>query len=51
VQNAMVDNDALLDGGMVAATSLFLVNYVLKRIMHRFPKSNKFVQRTVALNL
>lgn len=44
VQNAMVGTDASLGGGMVAATSLFVVNYLFKRILYRFPKLNKFIQ-------
>ena len=44
VQNAMVGTDSSLGGGIVAATSLFTVNYVFKRIMYRFPKFNKLVQ-------
>ena len=30
VQNAMVGPDSTLSGGLVAATSLFIVNYILK---------------------
>jgi len=44
VQNAMVGTDSSLGGGMVAATSLFVVNYLFKRIMYRFPKLNKLIQ-------
>lgn len=44
VQNAMVGTDSSLSGGLVAATSLFIVNYVFKRIMYRFPKLNKLIQ-------
>lgn len=44
VQNAMVGTDSSLGGGIVAATSLFIVNYLFKRIMYHFPKFNKLVQ-------
>ncbi len=44
VQNAMVGTDSSLSGGIVAATSLFVVNYVFKRIMYRFPKFGKLIQ-------
>ncbi len=44
VQNAMVGTDSSLGGGMVAATSLFIVNYLFKRIMYRFPQLNKLIQ-------
>jgi uncharacterized membrane protein YcaP (DUF421 family) len=44
VQNAMVGTDSSLGGGMVAATSLFIVNYLFKLIMYRFPKLNKLIQ-------
>ena len=44
VQNAMVGTDTSLGGGLVAATSLFIVNYVFKRVMYRFPRFNKLIQ-------
>ena len=44
VQNAMVGTDSTLGGGLVAATSLFIVNYVFKRLMYRFPKINRLIQ-------
>lgn len=44
VQNAMVGKDSTLGGGIVAATSLFIVNYLFKRIMYRFPKFSKLIQ-------
>lgn len=44
VQNAMVGTDSSLGGGLVAATSLFVVNYLFKHIMYRFPKLNKLIQ-------
>jgi uncharacterized membrane protein YcaP (DUF421 family) len=44
VQNAMVGPDATLSGGLVAASSLFLVNYLLKYLQYRFPKFGKVVE-------
>ncbi len=38
VQNAMVGSDSSLLGGIVAALSLFLVNFVLKRISFKSKK-------------
>jgi uncharacterized membrane protein YcaP (DUF421 family) len=49
VQNAMVGTDSSLGGGLVAATSLFIVNYLFKRIMYHFPKFSKLVQGEPAL--
>lgn len=44
VQNAMVGADSSLMGGLVAATSLFLINGLLKFLFYRFPKLEKWVQ-------
>jgi len=44
VQNAMVGPDSTLGGGLVAASTLFLVNYGLKYLQYRFPKFSKIVQ-------
>jgi uncharacterized membrane protein YcaP (DUF421 family) len=44
VQNAMVGPDATLLGGLVAASTLFVVNYLLKYLQYRFPKFGKIVQ-------
>lgn len=44
VQNAMVGPDTSLGGGLVAASALFLVNYVLKYLQYRFPEFGKIVQ-------
>jgi len=40
----MVGTDSSLGGGLVAATSLFVVNYLFKHIMYQFPKLNKLIQ-------
>jgi uncharacterized membrane protein YcaP (DUF421 family) len=44
VQNAMVGNDNSLLGGIAAATGLFVVNYVLKWMLKKFPKFSNVVQ-------
>jgi len=44
VQNAMVGPDSTLSGGLVAASTLFLVNYMLKYLQYRYPKFGKVVQ-------
>ena len=44
VQNAMVGTNSTLGGGIVAATSLFAVDYLFKNIMYRFPEFNKLIQ-------
>jgi uncharacterized membrane protein YcaP (DUF421 family) len=44
VQNAMVGPDSTLMGGIVAATTLFTVNYFFKLIIYKFPKVGKLIQ-------
>ena len=44
VQNAMVGSDSSLAGGLVAATSLFILNYFIKYLVYRFPKLGGIVQ-------
>jgi Predicted membrane protein len=44
VQNAMVGPDSTLTGGLVAAASLFVVNYILKKMQFRFPKFGRAIQ-------
>lgn len=46
VQNAMVGSDSSLSGGLVAASTLFLANYLFKFLIYRFPKLGDFVQGT-----
>lgn len=46
VQNAMVGSDSSLTGGLVAASTLFIVNYLFKYILYRFPRLDKIVQGT-----
>jgi len=44
VQNAMVGPNTSLNGGLVAAGSLFLVNYTLKQILYRSKKISSLIQ-------
>ena len=49
VQNAMVGSDSSLSGGLVAASTLFLANYLFKFLLYRFPKFGGYVQGTEML--
>jgi len=44
VQNAMVGPDSTLSGGLVAASTLFVMNYILKYLQYKFPKFGKVVE-------
>lgn len=44
VQNAMVGNNTTLAGGLVAASTLFVLNFLLKSITYQFPKLSDVVQ-------
>lgn len=44
VQNAMVGSDSSLLGGLIAASSLFVLNYSLKVFLYRFPKVGRLIQ-------
>jgi uncharacterized membrane protein YcaP (DUF421 family) len=44
VQNAMVGSDSTLTGGLVAAGSLFVVNYILKQLQLRYPRFGKIIE-------
>jgi len=44
VQNAMVGSDSSLSGGLVAASTLFIINYLFKYLLYRFPKLGNIVQ-------
>jgi uncharacterized membrane protein YcaP (DUF421 family) len=44
VQNAMVGSNTTLWGGLVAASALFVVNFLLKQAIYRFPWLSKFIQ-------
>ncbi len=44
VQNAMVGNNTTLAGGLVAATSLFAVNWLLRNLLFKNKDINQFIQ-------
>jgi uncharacterized membrane protein YcaP (DUF421 family) len=44
VQNAMVGSDSSLWGGLAAATVLFAINFILKKVMFRYKKINDFIE-------
>lgn len=44
VQNAMVGNDTSLWGGLAAATVLFFINFVLKKLMYKYKGFSDFMQ-------
>lgn len=44
VQNAMVGPDTSLLGGLCAAGTLFIVNFVFKYILYRYPKLSGLMQ-------
>ena len=43
VQNAMVGPDSTLLGGLIAASTLFVMNFIFKYLQFRFPKFGKVV--------
>ncbi|HEX9151284.1 MAG TPA: YetF domain-containing protein [Flavobacterium sp.] len=45
VQNAMVGNNTSLFGGLAAATVLFTINFILKKLMFKYQKFNDFMQQ------
>lgn len=44
VQNAMVGSNTTLWGGLIAASALFVVNFILKQAIYRFPSLSKLIQ-------
>jgi uncharacterized membrane protein YcaP (DUF421 family) len=44
VQNAMVGPSTSLEGGLIAAASLFLVNFILKNVLYRSKKASELIQ-------
>jgi uncharacterized membrane protein YcaP (DUF421 family) len=44
VQNAMVGTNSTLLGGIVAATSLFIVNWLLRNLLFKNTTINQFIQ-------
>ena len=50
VQNAMVGPDSTLSGGLVAASTLFVMNYIFKSLQYKFPKFGKVVESVLEWN-
>ncbi|MFV8342572.1 DUF421 domain-containing protein [Flavobacterium sp. XS2P39] len=44
VQNAMVGQNTSLYGGLAAAAILFTINFILKKLMFKYPKFSDFMQ-------
>lgn len=44
VQNAMVGNNTSLEGGIIAASVLFIINYILRKLMFKYKKLSAFLQ-------
>ncbi|TDE28277.1 MULTISPECIES: DUF421 domain-containing protein [Flavobacterium] len=44
VQNAMVGNNTSLYGGLAAATVLFTINFILKKLIYKYKKFGAFMQ-------
>lgn len=44
VQNAMVGSDTSLLGGIIAAAALFVLNFILKKLTHRFEGVSKLIE-------
>lgn len=44
VQNAMVGSDSSLPGGLIAAASLFIINFILKYFVYRNQKLGELLQ-------
>lgn len=45
VQNAMVGSNTSLWGGLAAATVLFAINFIFKKLMYRFKGFENFIQQ------
>jgi uncharacterized membrane protein YcaP (DUF421 family) len=44
LQNAMVGSDTTIWGGLAAATVLFIINFVLKKLMYKYKRFSDFMQ-------
>lgn len=44
VQNAMVGSDTSLTGGLLAASVLFILNFLLKKLKYKFPKFKGLIE-------
>lgn len=49
VQNAMVGSDSSLIGGLLAASSLFVANFIFKLLLARYPQFDKFIEGEAVL--
>jgi len=49
VQNAMVGPDTSLGGGILAAVSLFIINYILKRVLYKNKNVSELLQGKAVL--
>jgi len=45
LQNAMVGSDTTIWGGLAAATVLFIINFVLKKLMYKYKRFSDFMQK------
>lgn len=45
VQNAMVGNNTTLTGGLIAAAVLFIINFILKKLMFRYRSFSDLLQQ------
>ncbi len=44
VQNAMVGSDTSLGGGILAASVLFVINFIFKKLKYKFPNLRKVLE-------
>ena len=44
VQNAMVGNNTSLLGGVIAASVLFIINFILRKLIYKYQKLGEFLQ-------
>ena len=44
VQNAMVGSDTSLGGGILAASVLFVINFIFKKLKYKFPSFRKIIE-------
>ena len=49
VQNAMVGSDTSLSGGVVAAASLFIINFILKNFLYKNKRASELLQGKASL--
>ena len=49
VQNAMIGPNSTLMGGLVAAVTLFIWDYILKALLYKFNKLDKLIQGDLVL--